>query len=151
MFQVYAISSLILLVKYFVTIMYATNPDDHPEEDAPYITGKAPPDIKRRTRTAMNDLENLPMHLGIFWAAFVVQNYCNASGKGQEETVALTCLIMIYTGFRGLYTLCYVFALQPLRTLSFIASQLAVLATSIILVVAAFKVDMTAIYSAITV
>lgn len=151
MFQVYAITSLILLVKYFVTIMYASNPDDHPEEDAQFIDMKAPPDIKRRVRTAVNDMENIPMHFVVFWAAFIVQNYSNASGKGQNETVALTCLIMIYTGFRGLYTLCYVFALQPWRSIAFMLSQMAVFATAIILVVSSFQVDMSIIFPNISI
>jgi uncharacterized MAPEG superfamily protein len=147
MFQVYSITSLVLLVKYFVTMMYAINPDDHPDEDEKIMGVKeVPSDIKRRKRTAANDTENIPLHFAIFWAAFVVQNFCNASGNGQNETMALTCLIMIYTGFRGLFTLCYIFALQPWRTLSFISSQMTVFATAIILVVSAFQVDFAKIY-----
>ena len=149
MFQVYTLASFILLTKYFATIMYAANPDNHLQEDEITFGGnKRPPDenVKRRTRTAANDMENIPMHLAIFWSAFIVQNFCNASGNGQNETIALTCLIMIYTGLRLFYTVCYVFALQPWRTISFALSQMAIFAAAIVMVVSAFEVDASVIY-----
>ncbi len=147
MFQVYAICTLAMHIKYFVTIMYAANPDDHPEEDAKMLAGRAtPPDIKRRNRTAANDLENVPFHFVIFWAAFIVQSWCNASGNGDKETVALTCLIVIYVALRFAFTFCYVFALQPWRTMFFMLSQFTVFATSCVLVASAFQIDTAKVY-----
>ncbi len=147
MFQAYAICTLAMHIKYFVTIMYASNPDDHPEEDAKMLAGKtAPADIKRRNRTAANDIENVPYHFVVFWAAFIVQGWSNASGNGEKETVALTCLIVIYVVFRFAYTFCYIYALQPWRTVFFMMSQFTVFTTSCILVASAFQVDSAKIY-----
>ncbi len=127
--------------------MFAANPDDHPAEDAKMLEGQVTPtDIKRRQRTAANDMENVPLHFVIFWAAFIVQCWCNASGNGDKETLALTCLIVIYVGLRVGYTLCYIFALQPWRTIVFILSQMTVVTTSCILVASAFQVDTAKIY-----
>ena len=150
MIQVYAITTLILHVKYFIAIMYAANPDDHPEEDKGIFgEEKAPADIKRRQRTAANDIENIPFHFAIFWAAFIVQNLSNMSGNGDQETTALTCLVVIYAGISTLYSLCYVFALQPWRTVFFILSQLTVATTSCVLIASAFQVDTSKILPAI--
>ena len=100
-----------------------------------------PADIKRRARVFANDLENIPLHLAIFWGAFIVQCFSNLSGYGQSETVGLTVLIILYSGLRFAFSLCYVLALQPFRSIFFISSQLAVGAAAIILVVSAFKVE----------
>jgi uncharacterized MAPEG superfamily protein len=142
MVQVYAICTIVMHLKYFATIMYAANPDDHPEEDAKMLAGKlVPSDIKRRQRTVANDIENVPYHFVIFWASFIVQGWSNASGNGERETVALTCLIVIYVACRCGFTLCYVYALQPWRTVLFVLSQMTVFTTSCVLVASAFQVD----------
>ena len=139
--QVYAISNFILHLKYFITISYAANLDEHPPEDKAYFPGTAPENIKRRARTAGNDIENIPLHLCILWAAFIVQNISNMSGSGDQETIALTCLVVIYTALRIVYTAFYIFAIQPWRTVVFILSQLTMTATSCIMIASAFQVD----------
>ncbi len=86
MFQVYSITSLVLLIKYFVTMMYAINPDDDPDEDEKIIGAKeVPSDIKRRQQTAANDTENIPLHFAIFWAAFVVQNFATQAATARTR------------------------------------------------------------------
>jgi len=102
-----------------------------------------PPDIKRRMRVFVNDLENIPFHTAIFWSAFIVQNFANLNGKsiGQRETVALTALIAIYTGLRMSYTLCYVFALQPFRSICYLLANCAVGAAAIVAINSSFSLD----------
>ena len=147
MIQAYSICTLVLYLKYFIAMAHAANPDDHPEEDKGIIKLKMPEDIKRRQRIAGNDMENIPLHLCIFWAAFIVQTLSNMTGNGESETLGLTCLVVMYTGFRTIYSLCYVFALQPWRTIAFIFSQFAVLITACLLIASAFQVDTTKLLS----
>lgn len=91
----------------------------------------------------VNDLENIPFHTAIFWSAFIVQCFANLNGKdiGQRETVALTALIAIYSCLRLSYTMCYVFALQPFRTLCFILANCSVGGAAIVAIVSAFTLD----------
>jgi uncharacterized MAPEG superfamily protein len=102
---------------------------------------KNPEDIKRRSRVFANDIENIPLHTAVFWAAFIVQCFANLTGKGENETMALTVLIVLYCGFRLAYTFCYVFAIQPLRSILFALAHLAVAAAAIVMVISAFKLD----------
>lgn len=102
---------------------------------------KNPENIKRRARVFGNDVENIPFHASIFWAAFVVQCFANLSNKGENETVALTVLIVIYCAFRTGYTLCYVFAVQPLRSILFILANITVAITALVMVNSAFALD----------
>ena len=46
--QAYALCTLVLLVKYTVSLFYGANPENHPAEDK--LTAKVPDDIKRRER-----------------------------------------------------------------------------------------------------
>ena len=110
------------------------------------LVKRKPPLISSGARE--HDIENIPFHFAIFWAAFIVQNLSNMSGNGDQETTALTCLVVIYAGIRTLYSLCYVFALQPWRTVFFILSQLTVATTSCVLIASAFQVDTSKILPA---
>ena len=129
--------------------MYGANPAQHPEEDSETLGLKleAPTGGQRKERQFANDLENIPMHLSIFWAAFILQNYVNASNKGVQTTTALTCLIVIYTALRTAFTVCYIFGLQPYRTLAFLLSNFCVFGASALLVAAAFQLDMGSVFS----
>jgi uncharacterized MAPEG superfamily protein len=97
--------------------------------------------MKRRMRTFANDLENIPFHTGLFCAAFIVQNFCNLTGHGQVENMALMVLIVLYCFFRLAYTFCYIFALQPFRSIVFLLANLTVGIACCVMVSAAFKVD----------
>jgi uncharacterized MAPEG superfamily protein len=102
---------------------------------------KNPEDIQRRVRVFANDLENIPFHTAVFWAAFIVQCFANMSQFGQRETLALTALIIMYCFFRASYTVCYIFALQPMRSLAFILANLCVASAALVMVNSAFNVD----------
>jgi len=141
MFQVYSICTLTIFLKYIFSQVYGSNYNHHPEEDYKLGELKVPEDVKRRERNFLNDLENIPFDFVIFWAAFLVQCFTILSGSGKQETLALICLIVIYSGMRVLYTLFYICALQPYRSIVWIIARLAVITTASVLVSSAFKVD----------
>jgi uncharacterized MAPEG superfamily protein len=143
MFKVYSICTLVLFVKYFLTTMWAIDSSLRPEEDKILPLLPVPDDIKRRQRAFLNDVENIPFHMAILWGAFIVQNYCNASGHGDNETSGLIILIIIYTAARFLHTTCYLLALQPFRSLAYMIGQGAILATCGVMISSAFKVDLS--------
>jgi hypothetical protein len=148
LFQVFAITNLVLFVKYYVSVIYASGSDHLSFEDDVKIV----PDIftnvsvKRRQISATDDVENIPIHLFVFLAAFVVQNFCNASGHGEQETLALTCLLIIYCACRALFTVLYLFALQPYSNAVFMISQLTMFATICVLIAASFQVEVRKVF-----
>jgi len=103
-----------------------------------------PDDIKRRSRALANDLENIPIHLSVFILAFVVQNLVNMTGQGFYGTWALSVLFPMYAGFRTIFTVCYLRAIQPLRTVAFLFANLTVFTTGAILLYSAFIIDVGA-------
>jgi hypothetical protein len=148
LFQVFAITNLILFIKFYVSVIYASVSDHIIFEDDIKII----PDVfsevgvKRRQISATDDVQHIPMHLCVFLAAFVVQNLCNASGHGQQETLALTCLLIIYCAFRALFTVLYLFALQPYSNAAFALSQMTIFGTLCVLVVASFQVEVRKVF-----
>jgi hypothetical protein len=148
LFQVFAIANLILFIKYYVSIVYATV-SNHPgfDDDIQII-----PDIfthvsiKRRQISATDDVENIPIHLFVFLAAFVVQNLCNASGHGKQETLALTSFLIIYCASRALFTIFYLFALQPHSNVAYTVSQMTIFATVCVLIAASFQVEVRKVF-----
>lgn len=152
--QVYAISTIVLVLKYtFSQIAGADREKNYLPEDQ-MLGGSElminPPHetFDRRRRIFANDMENIPFHTAIFWAAFLLQNFSNASGNGAVETVALASLFAIYTFGRSLHTISYMFALQPWRSLSFIVALLALLGASALMVAAAFQTSMDKVFAA---
>ena len=152
--QVYAISTILLVLKYtFSQIAGADREKAYLPEDQmlggselminpPYET------FDRRRRIFANDMENIPFHTAIFWAAFILQNFSNASGNGAVETVALASLFAIYTFGRSLHTISYMLALQPWRSLSFIVALLSLLGAAALMVAAAFQTSMDKVFAA---
>jgi uncharacterized MAPEG superfamily protein len=111
--QTYAIATLVLAMKYLFSQFYGANLANHPEEDR-LLIGQAdmsPKDL-RKERQALNDIENIPFHFGIFLLAFIVQNFANASGESSHGNNALIALYVTYVTARVLYTICYINALQ---------------------------------------
>jgi hypothetical protein len=148
LFQVYAITNLVLFIKYYVSVIYASV-SDHPsfEDDIKIVPDVfAQVSIKRRQISATDDVENIPIHLFVFLAAFIVQNFCNASGHGESETLALTSLLIIYCACRSLFTVLYLFALQPYSNVVFLISQITIFATLCLLVVASFQVEVRKVF-----
>jgi uncharacterized MAPEG superfamily protein len=143
----YAACTLILAVKFQICQFIGANHENHPSEDEKLMG--APPDIpeevrKRRFRQAANDVENIPWNMIIFWSAFIIQNYLSFSPtktEGRDGTRALSGLIILYTFSRIIYTLCYLFAWQPFRSIFFILGMLCTLCAAAISMYAASKID----------
>ena len=144
---IYAVSTVVLFMKYSMSLVYASNTGNHPSEDKQFQLPPPPEDIRRRERQFANDMENIPFHMAIFWAAFNVQNYANATGNGgRDGTLALSCLFLIYTLARCLFTICYIGSYQPWRTITYMMGTLSVLTTAAFLIYSAVGLDMTKVY-----
>ena len=145
LFRSYAVCTLFLQLKYFVSVMIAADKEKaHLSEDRVLDAGlknSDPVTWQRNKGVSANDLENIPLQVAIFWAAFLVQQYANASGLGKKETVALTVLFVVYTGMRFVHSICYYFALQPFRSISFMLSQFCQFGAGCILIASAFQID----------
>ena len=139
MFQVYAICTLIIFLKYLFCQFYGANKSNHPLEDK--MGDVLPANIKRRERNFANDMENIPFDFVIFWAAFILQRDAIMSRNGGSETLAVTALIVIYTGSRILFTVFYLCAMQPYRSLAFALGRLTVAITAFVMISSAFKVN----------
>jgi hypothetical protein len=94
----------------------------------------------------LNDIENLPFHLVVFWAAFLLQVFTNASNHGRTETLALTVLFVIYSGSRVFYTAFYLGGIQPLGGLFFYVAILAVFGAGALLVDAGFNINFATVF-----
>lgn len=152
LFQAYAICTLFLLVKVWVSNMIAADKKkSHLPEDKMLDVGLAnPPEDKwaRYKGVCSNDLENIPIQLVSFWAAFVVLQYLNISGNGRYETQALTVLFVAYTGLRFCHSLCYYWALQPFRSLSYMLSTFCAMGSACVLVASAVQIDAAKVFGA---
>jgi len=126
--------------------LYAVNWENRPQEDHDAFGSQivpVPSNIKRREKVVHNNLENIPLNLVIFWGALVVQCFSNATGHGDLETTLLTYLILIYTICRFAYTICYLYGLQPFRTLFFVLGLSCVISAACIAIRSAWKIDMS--------
>ena len=146
----YAASTVAIFLKYTFSLVYASNTGNHPEEDKQFSLPPPPEDIRRRERQFSNDMENIPLQLLLFWAAFIVQNFANASGDGgRYGTLALTSLILIYTFSRIMFTACYLFGWQPWRTIFFVMASICLFITGIFLIYSAVLLDMGKVFPAV--
>ena len=142
MFQVFAVSEFLLLCKYFVTLIIAINPEDHPDEDKQiFARMHKPANIHLRQSLASDEVAHVPTHLVIFLAAFVVQNFCNASGNGATETVVLTCLIVAYAFFRCLFTFLSYFLLHTYQNIAFVCSNIVLFAAAVLMLETSFQIN----------
>lgn len=155
--QIYAVCTLALYVKYIVSLFLGVDFSTRPPEDQNMIVkhgeekkddvlneesaGTSKINQLRRNRVAANDLENIPIQLTIFWAALFVQTFANSNNNGKQATKALSSLIIIYTFGRIGHSVSYYFALQPARSIFFIAALMSSLAAVVILVISSFQVD----------
>lgn len=143
----YAVSTTVLFLKYSISLVYASNTGNHPSEDKQFNLPPPPEDIRRRERQFANDMENIPFHLALFWAAFIVQNFANASGNGgRDGTLALTVLFSVYTFSRVMFTIAYIYTLQPWRTIFYMTATFSAVITSAFLIYSAVAVDMTKVF-----
>ena len=146
MIEIYSICTSVLFLKYFFSQLYASNMSYHPPEDAFLGPAKVPADIARRERAFANDLENIPFHMLLFWATFLVQCMANASGNGLHGTIALSAVIVVYTASRISHSVCYYFGIQPFRTISFLIGNCAVFVVIACLLEAGFECDVKKIF-----
>ena len=131
-----------LFAKYFIAQILSIDPDNHPEEDQGVLAPPPLEDARRKKRIFANDMENIPIHMAIFVMAFIVQYLLNTQpNKGQNGTRALNNLVIIYTVCRYLYSIFYLFKLQPCRTIAFLLAQLVVFSTLIVMIISAFEFD----------
>ena len=107
---------------------------------APAFSDFALADIARRPRAIMNDLENVPTDLAVFWAGALVVLAGAVGGTCVAEALALTVLLPTYVGARVAFTYCYLAARQPYRTIFFVLGMCAVVSAAGVLVSAAAKV-----------
>lgn len=140
----YAICTTWMAILYWAGLLYGANVANHPKEDEEVLGLKLePPDgIVRRERIAVNNVENIPLGLAVFWAAFIIQNFCNVTGNGSQETLALIILFVIYTGMRTLFVIFYAFALQPHRSIVFVTGWLSVIAAAAVMISSATQTDL---------
>ena len=111
-----------LFAKYFIAQILSIDPDNHPEEDQGVLAPPPLEDARRKKRIFANDMENIPIHMAI-------------------GTRALNNLVIIYTVCRYLYSIFYLFKLQPCRTIAFLLAQLVVFSTLIVMIISAFEFD----------
>ena len=141
---VYSICYLLLYLKYVVVLLMSADAANHPKEDEKFASKlkllEGDEGIRLK-RMLANDLENLPLQGVIFWSALLLQIFANASGNGDRETTALTVLIIVYTTSRLLHTICYYFALQPFRSISFMLAVFCTIAAAILAVNNASQID----------
>ena len=145
--KIYAVSSVVIFVKYTISLFYAANSGNHPSEDKIFLLPPQPDDIARRERQFLNDMENIPIHLAVFYAAFIMQTFQNASGSGGRiGTIALSALFLMYTMCRILFTVCYIQSIQPFRTIFYILGTTTVCAACVNLIHSSFNIDMSEVF-----
>ncbi|WP_447928760.1 MAPEG family protein [Vreelandella sp. EE27] len=114
----YAVATVLLFVKMWATGLYQgfhriTKMTFKTPEDA-RMAGKEPaqeelPQVQQASKAWSNDLENIPIFLGLGVAYVMV---------GAAPGLAVW-LFMIFTAARYCHTLCYLAALQPWRTIAY--------------------------------
>ena len=155
MIQTFVICNLVLFLLYYFAVFSSVDHSKRPPEDVAVgqyqnpddtvieVTGDAKVRKLRYERHLNNNTENLPFNIALFWGAFIIQNIQNMSGEGKTNTLCLTVVIVTYTGFRVLYTICYLQKLQPWRSFMYILALFSTLAAIINMIIAAFNTDIS--------
>jgi uncharacterized MAPEG superfamily protein len=98
-------------------------------EDARTFAGRESPTeapvVERASRAWRNDLENIPIFLILAWI------YVTAG----LSTVAFVIYCLIFMAARIIHTVCYLNAIQPIRTIAFTIGALTMLALIIHLLI----------------
>ncbi|MBZ5488358.1 MAPEG family protein [Halomonas aquamarina] len=131
----YAVAAVLLFVKMWATGLYQgfhriTKKTFKTPEDA-RMAGTEPaqeelPQVQQASKAWSNDLENIPIFLGLGVAYVLV---------GASPGLAVW-LFMIFTAARYCHTLCYLAKLQPWRTVSYGVGLLCMIVMSIQIVLA---------------
>ena len=84
-----------------------------------------------------NDKENVPYTLFVMWGCYYVAAQNSAAYPCLD---ALFVCGLIWLVARVSHTICYLFALQPFRSISWAVGQFSALAIAVTLVIASFQV-----------
>lgn len=131
----YAVATILLFLKMFALSAYqgfhriGKMTFKTPEDAA--LVGKKPaseelPQVQRAAKAWLNDLENIPIFLGLGVAYVLV---------GASPAFAVW-LFMAFTAARYLHTLFYLGAVQPWRTVAYMVGLLCMFGMSFLIVVA---------------
>ena len=89
----------------------------------------------RWNRILINDLENIPIALIVFWASVIV--------SGKEWNQYITTISMgLFMFFRSTHTISYANSLQPYRSLSYLFSKICTAVAAVNLVVSVLTVHL---------
>jgi len=98
-------------------------------EDARTFAGKESPTeapaVERASRAWRNDLENIPIFLILAWIYVAAE----------LSSMAFVIYCLIFMAARIVHTICYLNAIQPIRTIAFTVGALAMLALVIHLLI----------------
>ena len=148
----YASCTLYLVVLYAVSKFRAINLEKRPTEDGTMLAPakslldqQTPEDKLRRERVLGNNIENIPLALIVFWGAFTLQlSMIYQDLDTNESTVkGLTALIILFSFCRTLHNICYLYGIQPVRSIVFLLGEFCFLATCCMLVFLATKIEFT--------
>ena len=133
-FRLYALCAVILVFKMFAVGLYtvrvrsrvkmALNPEDAARYGAQHATTEHP-DVERVLRAHRNDLENIPGFLILGLIAVLL---------GAPALGLRICLIA-YTAARVVYSVAYIKAMQPWRSMMFGIGTLCMFALSVMILI----------------
>ena len=140
--------TLALFIKYVFVLFWSVNMANHPPEDKPQdkpqedklVDANSDEAMKRKERILANDVENIPIHMVLQWACYLMIVEASDRDGSSNLVKALQALVIIYLLGRYGHTLCYAFGLQPWRSIFFIFAQLSALITAFLVAYAAFQV-----------
>ena len=144
LFKTISINCLILYIRYILFNFLGANPDNHPKEDFKLFNLKKNPNEDRAfrlNRISENDSSNMPYDMIVFFGAFIMNCFAVFNKKGESEAILLIILISVYTFFRICFSFCYLFALQPWRTICFVFTKMTPTVASCLMISLAFKIE----------
>ncbi|HEX5754240.1 MAG TPA: MAPEG family protein [Archangium sp.] len=133
-FRLYALCAVILVIKMFAVGIYtamtrsrlkvAMNPEDAARFGA-QVTATEHPDVERVLRAHRNDLENIPGFLILGLIAVLAG----------VPVLGLRICFIAYTAARVVYSVAYVKAMQPWRSMSFGIGTLCMFALCVMIII----------------
>jgi hypothetical protein len=144
LFKTISINYMLLFIRYLLFNFLGANPDNHPKEDSKFFTLKKNPNEDRAFRLnkiSENDTTNMSYDIIVFFGAFIMNCFGVLNKKGESEAIALMVLISVYTFFRISFSLCYLFALQPWRTICFVFTKTTTMIACCIMISLSFKIE----------
>lgn len=148
--KILATCMVLLFVKMFLVGVYtafgrnkegrASAPEDalvgNKFSSGPPNTGDALTIVDRGQAMHRNDLENIPIFLIIAIMLYVTSGY----GTDKYSLAAHAVYYTVFTATRFLHTICFLFGLQPFRTISFFVGVVMTLAAGIHLMIQVYSI-----------